>query len=93
MGRGHGGAADAALQHEGPVEEASFSPDGRRVVTASADHSARVWDAETGKPLTEPLRHGARGGVRVVQPGRPPGRHRQPPGDGAGVGRGDRETR
>jgi WD40 repeat protein len=29
------------------------------VVTASADYSARVWDAETGKPLTGPLRHGA----------------------------------
>jgi WD40 repeat protein len=38
---------------------ASFSPDGRRVVAASADYSARVWDAETGTPLTGPLRHGA----------------------------------
>ena len=27
---------------------AEFSPDGRRVVTASADHTARVWDAATG---------------------------------------------
>jgi WD40 repeat protein len=47
------------LEHEGAVEEASFSPDGRRVVTASADHSARVWDAETGVQLTPPLKHGA----------------------------------
>jgi WD40 repeat protein len=47
------------LQHQGPVEAASFSPDGRRVVTASVDYSARVWDAETGAPLTDPLRHGA----------------------------------
>jgi WD40 repeat protein/tetratricopeptide (TPR) repeat protein len=27
------------------------------VVTASADQTARVWDARTGQPLTEPLRH------------------------------------
>ena len=41
--------------HPGRVYLASFSGDGRRVVTASldhtADHTARVWDAETGKVL------------------------------------------
>src|SRR6185295_15934491 len=36
---------------------AEFSPDGMRVVTASQDETARVWDAKTGKLLTEPLRH------------------------------------
>jgi WD40 repeat protein len=30
--------------HEGPVYSADFDRDGRRVVSASADHSARVWD-------------------------------------------------
>ena len=29
---------------------AAFSPDGKRIVTASLDKTARVWDAETGKP-------------------------------------------
>src|SRR6185437_8853394 len=29
------------------------SPDGRRIVTASADRTARVWDATTGKQLVE----------------------------------------
>ncbi len=36
---------------------ASFSPDGRRIVTASDDKTARVWDAESGKPVGEPMRH------------------------------------
>jgi eukaryotic-like serine/threonine-protein kinase len=45
------------LRHERSVHSAEFSPDGLRVVTASEDHTARVWDAQTGKSLTEPLRH------------------------------------
>ena len=36
---------------------ASFSADGSRVVTASQDKTARVWDAATGLPVGEPLRH------------------------------------
>ena len=30
---------------------AAFSPDGQRIVTASDDKTARVWDAATGQPL------------------------------------------
>ena len=39
---------------EGQVDivlSASFSPDGRRIVTASYDNTARIWDAESGKEL------------------------------------------
>ena len=39
----------------------SFSPDGRRIVTAFDDKTAQVWDAESGKPVGEPMRH--KGGV------------------------------
>jgi hypothetical protein len=39
------------LEHRGKVHHASFSPDGRRVVTASSDLLACVWDAATGKRL------------------------------------------
>jgi WD40 repeat protein len=40
-----------------PLGSLSFSPDGRRLVTASADKTARIWDAISGKPLTAPLAH------------------------------------
>jgi len=33
------------------VSSATFSPDGFRVVTASMDKTARVWDAAAGKSL------------------------------------------
>ncbi|HJZ23557.1 MAG TPA: hypothetical protein VJ201_03820, partial [Candidatus Babeliales bacterium] len=35
----------------GGVYSASFSPDGRWVVTASDDHTARIWDAATGQVI------------------------------------------
>jgi WD40 repeat protein/serine/threonine protein kinase len=44
--------------HAGPVTSAVFSPDGRRVVTASDDRSAQVWDAETGRAIGPRLLHG-----------------------------------
>jgi WD40 repeat protein len=45
------------LRHEKAVLSASFSPDGRCVVTVSVDGTARMWDASTGSPLGPPLRH------------------------------------
>lgn len=43
--------------HDGSVNFADFSPDGRSLATASSDGTARIWDLATGKPLTPPLRH------------------------------------
>ena len=37
--------------HSSAVVSAGFSPDGKRVVTASKDLTAKVWDAETGRDL------------------------------------------
>jgi WD40 repeat protein len=47
----------AVAPHDGRVNTIVFSPDGKKVLTASDDKTARLWDAATGKPLTEPLRH------------------------------------
>ncbi len=44
--------------HEGPVKCVAFSPDGRRVLTGSDDHTARVWSLDTGGPAGPPLHHG-----------------------------------
>jgi WD40 repeat protein len=37
--------------HEAGIASAAFSPDGTRVVTASQDKTARIWDAATGKAI------------------------------------------
>ena len=56
------------------------------MATASEDGTARFWDAVTGKPLTEPLRH-HRGGAGVAF--RPDGRQvaTGQPQRGPGLGR------
>jgi WD40 repeat protein len=41
-----------ALPHDAGVSSASFSPDGRRMLTVSGA-VARLWNAETGEPLVD----------------------------------------
>ena len=76
-----GGALSTRLHrllkgHSAWVRSAAFSGDGKRVVTASNDNSARIWDAESGteiaalRPKTR-RRHGRAGP-------RPPRRSRRP---------------
>ena len=54
-----------------------FSPDGQRLVTASGDKTARVWEAASGQPPGHPPGP-SRGRIgRCVQPGRPAPGHGQ----------------
>jgi len=37
--------------HKGTVRSVAFSPDGSRIITASSDNTARVWDAATAEEI------------------------------------------
>jgi WD40 repeat protein len=50
--------------HTDAVDAIAFTPDGKRVVTGSFDHTARVWEVATARPLLT-LR-GHRGAVMSV---------------------------
>ena len=38
--------------HSGAVTSASFSPNGKRVVSGSIDQLVKIWDAETGAEVS-----------------------------------------
>lgn len=44
--------------HPGVLTAVAISPDDHWIATAAEDREARVWELETGRPLTLPLRHG-----------------------------------
>jgi WD40 repeat protein len=46
------------IRHNRGIIHASFSPNGKAIVTASWDRTARVWDAATGRPVGPWLSHG-----------------------------------
>jgi WD40 repeat protein len=45
--------------HKNNVSSVDFSADGRRLLTASSDGTARIWDAVTGTQLVPPMKHDA----------------------------------
>ena len=51
--------------HAGAVTEVIFSPDGRRVASASSDNTVKLWDARTGQELLTLRGHGST--VRAVR--------------------------
>jgi WD40 repeat protein len=45
----------AVLSHDGPVDDAIYSPDGKHILSWSFDETLRLWDATTGAAVGEPL--------------------------------------
>ena len=56
------------MMHDVAVAIASFSSDGRRVITVSGSE-ARVWDAGTGTPADEPPKPGEEVVSSIFNPG------------------------
>ena len=44
------------MKHEGLVISAVFSPDGKKIVTASEDSTVRLWDAASGKQIVPDMK-------------------------------------
>ncbi|MDM8557527.1 Calx-beta domain-containing protein [Candidatus Parabeggiatoa sp. HSG14] len=41
----------ALFQHDGVVEHAAFSPDGKQIITTSWDKTAQLWNVDTGQKI------------------------------------------
>jgi WD40 repeat protein len=59
-----GDGARWQASHRAPVRSVEVSPDGRFVLSASNDDTARFWDLESGRPVGRPIEH--RGEVWVA---------------------------
>lgn len=46
-----GACQSILIGHEGEISKVAFNPQGVRILTASSDKTARLWDAETGDCL------------------------------------------
>ena len=54
----HGPIQGGVFPHIAEVNATAYSPNGRFLVTAGQDRSVRVWDADTFRPIGQPMRHG-----------------------------------
>jgi WD40 repeat protein/serine/threonine protein kinase len=63
-----GAAATLLCGHAQPINGLAFSPDGRRLVSSSSDHTVRIWDAATGRENNCLSQHGKPVGPVVFSP-------------------------
>jgi WD40 repeat protein len=63
-----GDASPVLLGHTGPVYSVAFTRDGKRVVSASMDGTARVWDTASGSEIASFAGHNACVYCAVVLP-------------------------
>ncbi len=91
LGRSHGQIDRHLSGHRDSVLSAAFSSDGRKIVTSSEDGTARIWDAETAKPLATLTGHHAPSAWPVLAR-RAQGRHRFPGRDGSGLAYGEQHA-
>jgi WD40 repeat protein len=52
------GEAIIHISHLDHVKWADFSPDGKKIVTASTDNTSCVWDFRANRPAIPPIQHG-----------------------------------
>jgi WD40 repeat protein len=45
------------FRHTDNANHVAFSPDGAQLATASSDKTARIWNVQSGQPVSDPLRH------------------------------------
>ena len=43
--------------HSNWVNSVAYSPDGKHIVSGSADQTVKVWDSQTGKEVNVPFCH------------------------------------
>ena len=46
--------------HDAPIWDVAYSPDGRRVASASGDRTVKLWDAQSGQEIVTLRGHSAR---------------------------------
>src|SRR5258706_601080 len=60
----------ARMTHDSYVYSVNFSPDGKYVVSGSADNTARVWEAATGREVARMTHNGSVNSVAFSSDGK-----------------------